>query len=76
MARATGISQTRTFTATATALPPPKEPEPVVPVRSSTEEPPMYWIAGNTIYHRSTGGGNEPFHAATVWNFINRWACC
>ena len=27
------------------------------------EEPPMYWIAGNTIYHRSTGGGNEPFHA-------------
>ena len=63
MARATGISQTQTFTATATAPPPPKEPEPVVPVRSSTEEPPMYWIAGNTIYYRPTGGGNEPFHA-------------
>ena len=54
-ARATGISQTRTFTATADASPPPEEPEPVVPVRSSTEEPPMYWIAGNTIYYRPTG---------------------
>ena len=62
-ASVSGIIRTQTFTATATALPPPKEPEPVVPVRSSTEEPPMYWIAGNTIYHRSTGGGNEPFHA-------------
>ena len=62
-ARATGISQTRTFTATADASPPPEEPEPVVPVRSSTEEPPMYWIAGNTIYYRSTGGGKEIFRA-------------
>ena len=61
-ARATGISQTRTFTATADALPPPKEPEPVVPVRSSTEEPPMYWIAGNTIYYRPTGGGKAIFN--------------
>ena len=60
MARATGISQTQTFTATATAPPPPKEPEPVVSVRPSTEEPPMYWIADNTIYYRPTGGGNEP----------------
>ena len=67
-ARAAGI--TRTFTATATAPPPPKEPEPVVPVRSSTEEPPMYWIAGNTIYHRSTGGGNEPFHAPQSGTFL------
>ena len=63
MARATGISQTQTFTATAIAPPPPKEPEPVVPVRSSTEEPPMYWIEGNTIYHRPTGGEKESF-----WN--------
>ena len=62
-ARATGISQTRTFTATADASPPPEEPEPVVPVRSSTEEPPIYWIAGNTIYYRPTGGGKETFHA-------------
>ena len=63
-ARATGISQTRTFTATADAPPPPPpppKPEPVVPVRSSTEEPPMYWIAGNTIYYRPTGGGKEIF---------------
>ena len=64
MARAAGITQTQTFTATATAPPPPpKEPEPVVPVRSSTEEPPMYWIAGNTIYYRPTGGGKEIFNA-------------
>ena len=69
-ARATGISQTRTFTATADASPPPEEPEPVVPVRSSTEEPPMYWIAGNTIYYRSTGGGNEPFHAPQSGTFL------
>ena len=61
-ARATGISQTQTFTATADAPPPPKEQEPVVPVRSSTEEPPMYWIAGNTIYYRPTGGGKEIFN--------------
>ena len=60
-ARATGISQTRTFTATADASPPPEEPEPVVPVRSSTEEPPMYWIADDTIYYRPTGGGEEIF---------------
>ena len=53
-ARAAGITQT--FTATPIAPPPPKESEPVVPVRSSTEEPPMYWIAGNTIYYRPTGG--------------------
>ena len=60
-ARAAGISQTQ-FTATATALPPPpEEPVPVVPVRSSTEEPPMYWIAGNTIYYRPTGGGEKIF---------------
>ena len=61
MARATGISQTQTFTATATAPPPPREPEPVVPVLSSTEEPPMYWIADDTIYYRPTGGGEEIF---------------
>ena len=61
MARAAGITRTQTFTATAVAPPPPKEPEPVVPVRSSTEEPPMYWIAGNTIYYRPTGGGKEIF---------------
>ena len=61
-ARVTGISQTRTFTATADASPPPEEPEPVVPVQSSTEEPPMYWIAGNTIYYRPTGGGKEIFN--------------
>ena len=61
MARAAGIRQTQTFTATATAPPPPKEPEPVVPVRSSTEEPPMYWIADDTIYYRPTGGGKEIF---------------
>ena len=63
MARATGISQTQTFTATATAPPPPKEPEPVVSVRPSTEEPPMYWIADDTIYYRPTGGGNKTFRA-------------
>ena len=64
MARVAGISQTQTFTATATALPPPpEEPVPVVPVRSSTEEPPMYWIAGNTIYYRPTGGGKKIFNA-------------
>ena len=65
-ARATGISQTRTFTATADAPPPPPpspEPEPVVPVRSSTEEPPMYWIAGNTIYYRPIGGVKTIFPA-------------
>ena len=62
IARAAGITQTQTFTATATAPPPPKEPEPVVPVRSSTEEPPIYWIAGNTIYYRPTGGGKEIFN--------------
>ena len=64
-ARAAGITQTQTFTATADAPPPPPpspEPEPVVPVRSSTEEPPMYWIAGNTIYYRPTGGGKETFN--------------
>ena len=60
-ARATGISQTRTFTATADAPPPPREQEPVVPVRSSTEEPPMYWIADDTIYYRPIGGGEEIF---------------
>ena len=70
MARAAGIPQTQTFTATAVAPPPPEEPEPVVPVRSSTEEPPMYWIAGNTIYYRSTGGGNEPFHAPQSGTFL------
>ena len=63
MARAAGITQPQTFTATATAPPPPKEPEPIVSVRSSTEDPLMYWIAGNTIYYRPTGGGNETFHA-------------
>ena len=63
IARAAGIAQTQTFTATATPPPPPKEPEPVVPVRSSTEDPPMYWIAGNTIYYRPTGGGKEIFNA-------------
>ena len=63
IARAAGILRTQTFTATATPPPPPPEPEPVVPVRSSTEEPPMYWIAGNTIYYRPTGGGKETFHA-------------
>ena len=63
MARTAGIAQTQTFTATADAPPPPKESEPVVPVRSSTEEPPIYWIAGNTIYYRPTGGGKETFHA-------------
>ena len=61
VARAVGITQTQTFTATADAPPPPREPEPVVPVRSSTEEPPMYWIAGNTIYYRPTGGEKEIF---------------
>ena len=55
-------SLTQTFTATATAPTPPKEPEPVVPVLSSTEEPPMYWIAGNTIYYRPTGGGKAIFN--------------
>ena len=63
MARAAGIRQTQTFTATADAPPPPEEPEPVVPVRSSTEEPPMYWIAGNTIYYRPTGGVKTIFPA-------------
>ena len=65
-ARATGISQTRTFTATADAPPPPPpspEPEPVVPVRSSTEEPPMYWIEGNVIYYRPIGGVKTIFPA-------------
>ena len=57
-------SLTQTFTAAATtaaitaAICP---TEPVVPVRSSTEEPPMYWIAGNSIYYRPTGGGKEIF---------------
>ena len=63
-ASVSGIAQTQTFTATAIAPPPPKEPEPVVPMRLSTEEPsfpPMYWIEGNTIYYRPTGGGKEIF---------------
>ena len=60
-ARAAGITQT--FRATAVAPPPPEEPVPVVPVPPSTEEPPMYWIEGNTIYYRPTGGGKETFHA-------------
>ena len=54
----------QTFTATATALPPPSEPEPVVSVQPSTAEPPlppMYWIEGNTIYHRPTGGVKTMF---------------
>ena len=61
VARAAGIPQMQTFTATADAPPPPREPEPVVPVLSSTEEPPMYWIADDTIYYRPTGGGEEIF---------------
>ena len=61
-ARAAGITQTRTFTATATAPPLPPEPEPVVPVLSSTAEPPpMYWIEGNRIYYRPTGGVKTMF---------------
>ena len=50
----------QTFTATAIVPPPLEEPEPDGP-GSSTEEPPMYWIAGNTIYYRPTGGGKEIF---------------
>ena len=63
-ARGAGIQLTQMFTATAIASPPPEEPMPVVPVRSSTAEPslpPMYWIEGNTIYHRPTGGEKETF---------------
>ena len=59
-----GIAQTQTFTATAIAPPSPEEPKPVVPMRPSTSEPslpPMYWIEGNTIYYRPTGGGKEIF---------------
>lgn len=64
MARAVGITQTQTFTATADASLPPEAPMPVVSVQPSTAElslPPMYWIAGNTIYHRPTGGEKETF---------------
>ena len=56
-----GVELTQTFTATATAPPPSPEPEPGVPVPPSTEEPPMYWIADDTIYYRPTGGGEEIF---------------
>ena len=60
-ASAAGIRQMQTFTATAIAPPPPPEPEPVMPVRSTTEEPPLYWIEGNTIYYRPTNGEKEIF---------------
>ena len=66
MARAVGITQRQMFTATAVAAPPSKNLEPVVPVLSSTSEsllPPMYWIEGNTIYYRPTGGEKEIFNA-------------
>ena len=61
VARAAGIAQPQTFTATAI----PSEDD-----EEDSEEPPMYWIAGNTIYHRSTGGGNEPFHAPQSGTFL------
>ena len=49
-----GVELTQTFIATAIAPPPPgEEPEPHLP--------PMYWIEGNTIYYRPTGGGKEIF---------------
>ena len=63
-ARAAGIPQSQTFTATADAPPPPPEPKPVVSVQPSTSEPPlppMYWIEGNTIYYRPTGGEKTMF---------------
>ena len=48
-----GIQLTQTFTATAI----PSEDD-----EEDSEEPPMYWIAGNTIYYRPTGGGKEIFN--------------
>ncbi len=63
-ASAVGITQTQTFTATAIAPPPPPDPEPVVSVQPPTTKPsppPMYWIEGNTIYHRPTGDEKEIF---------------
>ena len=49
-----GVELTQTFTATAIAPPSPgEEPEPPLP--------PMYWIEGNRIYYRPTGGGKEIF---------------
>ena len=49
-----GVELTQTFTATAIAPPSPgEEPEPPLP--------PMYWIEGNHIYYRPTGGGKEIF---------------
>ena len=49
-ARVSGITRTQTFTATATAPDVPPPPPPL-------SLPPMYWIEGNRIYHRPTGGG-------------------
>ena len=59
-ARAASITQTQMFTATAIA-PPEPGPGPVVSMRSPTEEPPLYWIEGNTIYHRPTDGVKTMF---------------
>ena len=59
-ARVAGIQLTQTFTATAIA--PREDTE-----RDETEEepplPPMYWIEGNRIYYRLSGGGKEIFNA-------------
>ena len=54
-ARVAGIQLTQTFTATAIVLVPPPPPPPPEAL------PPMYWIEGNRIYYRPTGGTKEPF---------------
>ena len=51
-----GLTQSQTFTATATAPPSPPVLPVVPPSTSESPLPPMYWIEGNTIYHRPTGG--------------------
>ncbi len=70
-ARAEGIPETQMFTATATPPPlppdpePEPDPEPVVSMPPSTPKPSlprMYWIEGNTIYHRPTGGQKTLFN--------------
>ena len=60
VARAVGITQTQTFTATAI---PRDDDDDDDDEGSSTEEPPMYWIAGNRIYYRPTGGRKTVFNA-------------
>ena len=56
-----GVELTQTFTATAIALVPPPPPPPPEAL------PPMYWIEGNTIYYRPTGGDKRTLFHTKKW---------